>query len=103
AKLAAAGGVFQGGQEGAGLVDAFLVFAVWGGVCDDAAAGLDVGYAVFDNHRAKRDAGIEIAGEIEIEDAAGVDAAASALDLFNNFHGTDFWRAGDGAGREARH
>src|SRR5262249_43371755 len=93
----------EGGEEGAGFVNAFLIFAGGGGVGNDAAAGLNVGDAVFDDHGAESDAGIEIAGEVEIENAAGVDAAARAFDLFDDFHGADVGGAGDGASRKTRH
>src|SRR6267154_1822906 len=58
---------------------------------------------VFDDHGAQSDAGVEIAREIEIENSAGVNAAAGSFKLFDNFHRTDFRRAGNGACREARH
>ncbi len=40
-------GTGDGGERSHGFVDAFLVFAVRGGVGHDACAGLDVGFFVF--------------------------------------------------------
>src|SRR5205814_6458283 len=50
-----------------------------------------------------RDAGIEIARKIEIENSAGINAAAGSFEFFDNFHSADFRRAGNGACREAGH
>ena len=53
------------------------------------------------DHGADGDAGVEIAGEVGVEDCAAVDAAAGGLELFDDLHGADFGRAGEGAGGEA--
>src|SRR5206468_3576980 len=68
-----------------------------------AAAGLNVGHTVFHQHGAKRDAGIKIAREIEVQNAAGINSAARALQLLDDFHGANFWRAGNGAGWKTSH
>src|SRR5438552_343546 len=68
-----------------------------------AAAGLHIGDAVFHDHGTKRDTGIEVAREIEVEDSAGVDAAASALQFLDDFHGADLRCTRNGAGRKTGH
>src|SRR5712692_3713699 len=94
---------FEGGQEGAGFVDAFLVLTFGGGIGDDSASGLHVGDTIFDDHSSQRDAGVQITSKIHVQHAAGIDAAAGAFKLFDNFHGADLGRAGDGAGGKASH
>src|ERR1700732_3528602 len=94
---------FECFHEGASLVDSFLIFALGNGIGDDSAAGLNVGAAVFGDQSAEGDAGIEVAGEIEIQDCASVKAAAGGLEFVNNFHGTNFRRAGKSACGKAGH
>lgn len=77
----------DGSEEGLGLVDRLLVFADGDRIGDDTAPGLDVRGAIGHEKRANGDAGIEIAREIEIEDCASIDAAASGLEFVDNFHG----------------
>src|SRR5258708_16874830 len=91
---------FEGGQEGAGFVDAFLMLAFGGGIGDDSASGLHVGDTIFDDHSSQRDAGVQITSKIHVQHAAGIDAAAGAFEFFDNFHGADLGRAGGGAGGE---
>ena len=43
-------GEFEGAEDGAGFVQAFLVFAGGDGVGDDAGAGLHAGYSIFDEY-----------------------------------------------------
>src|SRR5438552_4885850 len=85
------------------LIHALLIFPLRSGIRNYAAAGLNVGHTVFHHHGAKRDAGIEIASEIEVENAAGIDSAARALHLFDDFHGAHFRCAGNGAGWKTSH
>ena len=94
---------FQSGNDGARFVDGFLIFALWDGIGDDATTGLNVGAAIFCDQSAQRDAGIEIAGKIEIKNGPGVNAAAGGLKFVNDLHGANFWRAGNGPGRKAGH
>src|SRR6266851_2801778 len=94
---------FEGGQEGAGFVDAFLILAFGGGIGDDSASGLHVGDTIFDDHSSQRDAGVQITSKIHVQHAAGIDAAAGALQFFDDFHGADLGRAGDSAGGKASH
>src|SRR6266849_7029001 len=94
---------FEGGQEGAGFVDAFLIFAIGSGIGNDSSASLHIRDAVFYHHGAQRDAGVQITSKIQVQHASGIDAAAGTLQLFDNFHGAHFGRTGDGAGREAGH
>jgi hypothetical protein len=58
------------------FVEAFLVFELGDGVGDDAGAGLDVALAADGEHGADGDAGVEVAGEVGVEDCAAVGAAA---------------------------
>ena len=48
-----------------------------------------------------RDRGVDVAGEVEVADAAGVGAAPVVLQLGDDLHRADLRRAGDGAGGEA--
>src|SRR5258708_21958151 len=91
---------FESGQERAGLVDAFLILAVGGGICDDSASGLHVSDAIFNDHGAQRDARVQITSKIHVQHASRVDAAACALQLFDDFHGANFGRTGNRAGRK---
>src|SRR5262249_59490048 len=52
------------------------------------------------HQRADRDAGIEVAGVIEIQDRAAVDSAARRLQILDDLHGAHLGRAGEGARRE---
>ena len=62
-------------------------------------------YAVPPRHddRADRDAEVEVAGEVEIADGAGVEPAARRLELPDDLHRPHLRRARHGAGRKARH
>ena len=75
------------------------------GVGYDAGAGLDVaGFVAFGAlhvEGADGDAGVEVAGEIGVEDAAAVDGAAGGFELLDDLHGADFGGAAEGAGGEA--
>src|SRR5260370_1823046 len=93
----------EGGQEGGGFVYAFLMLAFGGGIGDDSASGLHVGDPIFDDHSSERDAGVQIPSKIHVQHAAGIDAAAGAFKLFDNFHGADLGRAGNGASGKASH
>ena len=78
-----------------------LVFEFGDGVGDDAGAGLYGAFAADGEHGADGDAGIEVAGEVGVEDCAAVSAAAGGLELLDDLHGADLGRAGERAGREA--
>ncbi len=56
---------------------------------------------VLDHRRAQHDAGIHLTIGAEIADAAGIGAARIALQLVDDLHRSDFWRARDRSGREA--
>ena len=71
-------------------------------VGDDAGAGLHVGHAVLDDHRADADAGVEVAAVAEVADGAGVGAAAHRLELVDDLHGAHLGGAAHGAGGERR-
>ena len=66
-------------------------------------AGLDAGHAVAQRDGADRDAEIEVAGEVDVADRAGVEIAARRLQLGEDLHRADLRRARHRAGREARH
>ena len=61
-----------------------------------------VGSILFYHHGADGDAEVEIAGEVEIPDGARVNAPAPILELGDDLHRADFWRARYGARGEAR-
>ena len=63
------------------------------GVGDGAAAGLDVGDAVLEHHRADVDAGVEVAGVAQVADRAAVAAALDRLELVDDLHRADLRRA----------
>ena len=65
-------GFDEGGRFGAGL----LVFVVGVGVGNDTAADLEIEVVVAGDGGANGDIEIEITGEVEIADRAGIDAAA---------------------------
>src|SRR5688572_28971920 len=91
----------QGLDQRARLVPRLLVLGGRVRVGDDARSGLDAGDAVADGDGANRDAEIEVAGEVEVADGAGIDVAAGGLELREDLHGADLRRPRDGAGREA--
>src|ERR1700678_1907144 len=94
---------FEGREAGASFIYSFLIFAFRDGIGDDAATSLNVGAAVFCDESTQRDAGIEVAREIEIENRASVDSAARGFEFVDDLHGADFWRAGNGASGKAGH
>ena len=83
------------------LCDGFFVFVFGDGVGDDAGAGLDVEDAVAPDDGAEGDAGVHVAGEIEVADGAAVGAAAGGFEFVDDLHGADFGCAADGADGEA--
>ncbi len=84
---------FERLQDRSRFVTGLHVFARRHRIGHDSRARLHVGAPVFRDQRAQANAGIEIAGKIEIEDCARVDAAPSRLKLVNDFHGANFGRA----------
>src|SRR5262249_15473377 len=93
-------GLLDRAEQGAGLVLCLLVLEAWLGVVDYAAAGLDMSNTVLDDCRTNADRRVYIAGEVEVTDAAGVDAAPVLLKLGDDLHRPDLWRSGNGPGRE---
>jgi hypothetical protein len=63
-------------------------------------AGLHQGAPAHDDDGPDGDAEVEIAGEVEIADGAGVDAAPGGLERRNDLHRPDLRRARDRARRE---
>ena len=90
-----------GVQQRSGLGDRLLELGLGVAVVDDAAAGLDVERAVLDHPGPERDAGVHLAGGGKIADRARVDAALFLLQLVDDLHRPNFWRARDGARRQA--
>src|SRR6185437_3531325 len=88
-------------HDGGGLVAALFLFALSDGVGDDAGAGLNVATFAVHEERADGDAGVEIAGEVGVDNRAAVDAAAGRLELFDDLHGANLGRAGERARGEA--
>src|SRR6266478_159481 len=85
---------FERSQERTRLIDRFLKFALGCRIGDDPAARLNVRDAVLDDHGSKRDAGVEVARKVQIQDAAGVNPASRALELLDDFHGAHLRPAG---------
>ena len=77
-----------------------MVFAFGSRVGDDAAAGLDIRFAVLEQHSAQRDAGVVVAVEAEVTDGAGVGAAFAFFEFVEDLHRADLGGAGDGSSRE---
>src|SRR5215216_3428108 len=92
----------DGGEERAGLSFGLAFLAFGDGVGDHAGAGLAVGHADDEHAGAEGDAGVEDAGEVEVADAAGIGAAAVALQVVDDLHGPDLGGPRHRAGREAR-
>src|SRR5207253_11243439 len=68
----------------------------------DAGAGLHVGDAVADHHCPQGDAGVHVAGEVDVADGAAVGSAAVRLEFVDDLHGPHFRRAAERAGRQGR-
>src|SRR2546423_4547374 len=66
----------------------------------NAGAGLDVVDSVLPHDGSQGDAGVHVAGKIDVADSAAIGAAAGGLQLVDNLHGADFLSAADGADRE---
>lgn len=87
-------------QEAEGFGKSFVVFGRRDRVGDDAGAGVKVCRAVFADGGADRDAELAFAVETEVPERAGVRAAGDWLKFVDDFHSTEFWRAGNAAARE---
>src|SRR5688500_9855365 len=72
-------------------------------VGDDPAARLDIGLAALEQDRTDGDAESEVAGEIEVADGPGIQAPPRWLELVDDLHRANLWRARHGAGRETRY
>ena len=88
-------------QQPAGLVERFLIFAGGHAVGDDARAGLNVGLVALHDERAQRDAGVHVAGVVDVADGAGIGPAAVRLQLVDDLHRPHLRRTADRAGRQA--
>src|SRR5271170_8001955 len=83
------------------FIHRLLIFFLGHGVGDDSGSGLDVAFFAFEEQGAAGDAAVSVAGEVGVEDAASVNAAAGGFELFDDLHGADLGRAGERAGGEA--
>lgn len=83
--MAGSDGGQHGGRLGAGLVR----FGLGLGVIDHPGTGLYVGHAVFHESGADDDAGIHLAGTVDVADRAAVAAAALAFHHANKLAGAD--------------
>ena len=88
-------------EQALGLVQRLLVLGAGDAVVDDAAAGLDVGGLALEDQGPQGDAGVHVAGEVDVADGAGVGPALGRLDLVDDLHGPDLGSAGDRAGGQA--
>src|SRR5258708_35550579 len=89
---------FKSGEQRFRLVHDLLIFSFRSGICNYAASRLDVSDAVFHDHGTKRDAGVEVAREIKVENSASIDSAAGALEGFHDFPCANFGGPGERAG-----
>src|SRR5688572_16668956 len=94
-------GDLDGLEQDAGLIDGLLILVARDAVVDDAAAGLDRSGLALHDQGPQRDAGVHIAGEVDVADGAGIRAAPLRLDLVDDLHGADLRGARDGPGGEA--
>ena len=82
-------------------MNGFHILPLRHGVGDDPGPGLEISDPIAHFHGADGDAGIEIAGKIQVAEGTGIEPAAFRLQLFNNFHRPHLGCAGDGAGGKA--
>src|SRR3990167_5452336 len=94
--------LFGSAEKSARLGDAFLMLVLGHRIRHDPGTGLDVHPAVLDDRSAEHDAGVHRPIGREIADAAGVDAALLDLQLVDDLHRADLWRARHRACRKAR-
>src|SRR5690554_5503276 len=89
-------------QEGRGLVVAFLVLLVEDRVGHNAAASPEADRALRVHQGTDGDIAVHVAVETDIADRPAVDASAMRFELFDDFHGANLRRSGDGpAGKTA--
>src|SRR5207248_7729376 len=84
------------------LVYRFLIFKARVRVRDDAGAGLEVRFPVFQYGAAQRDARIDVTIEPEIADRPRVATATCFFQFADNLHRPNFRRAGDSPSRKGR-
>src|SRR5581483_10128738 len=89
-----------GSPAGAAGGRAFLQGPQGVGGGDDAGSGLDVRDAVTQQRGADRDGGVGVPGEVQVADAAAVQAAPGRFELVDDLHRAGLRRPGEGAGRE---
>src|ERR687893_2476721 len=94
----AATGDLQGPRHRPRLVAGLLVLEGGHGVGDDAAAGLEVRDAPFQERGAQRYAGVEAAVHAVVAGGTGVGAAAGGLQLVDDLHRPHLRRPRDGPG-----
>ena len=88
------------GEQRPRLVVALQVLELGVAVGHDPGAGLHARPVAPPHHRADRDRGVEVAGEVEVADDARVRAALHRLELVDDLHRPHLGRAAHGAGRE---
>src|ERR1700679_3705245 len=93
-------GQLKRGEEAAGFGEGFFVFGGGVGIGDDAGADTEVREVVFANGGADGDGELAFAIETEVAERAGVGAAGDGFEFVNDFHGANFWGAGDAAAGE---
>src|SRR5579862_1657643 len=100
AELREAHRFFGGAEEGARLVENFLMLSRRAAIGDDAAACLHDHRLILDHGGAQHDAGIHAAIAGEITDRAAIEIAPLGLELVDDLHRAHLGRAREGAGRE---
>ena len=91
---------FQRRNQGARFIDRFLILALGDRISNKSSSRLHAGQPFPHHHRPNGDAGVEIARKVEIQNGARVDAAASGLELVDDFHGANLGRTRDSPRRE---
>ena len=76
-----------------GFVERFLILFCGDTVGNDACPGLDVGSVVLNDDGSQRNAGVHVAGEVDITHRTRVRTAAIGFEAIDDFHGTDLGRS----------
>ena len=81
-------------------MDRLEVLLLGHGVGDEPRTGLKRGHPLVDEQRADGDAGVEVAGVVEVPHCAGVSAATGRLELVDDLHRPNLGSSGDRSCRE---
>ena len=82
----------------AGLTEGLFVLGTGDAVGDETSTRLHVSFIALHDESPQGDAGIHVAGEVEIADGSGIRATFVGLEFVNDFHRADFGRSRDRPG-----